>query len=288
MTIARRRTVRIRVGAVLLALATVQFFAAHVIAQRAWPTPYSWTTNYISDLGAVTCAPGSSGVCSPLHAVMNTAFLLQGALLIGGTVLTTEAWTASTGRRVLAGPGRRRRRVVDGRRARTGGRGPCGSRCGCAAGLRREQRRAPGRRCVGVHTAASFVPPRRDGARHRRGGRVRTAGRCDDVAGRSRRCRCGGTRRGVPAPDLGARHRRRAPGGRSPTCVRPTADVMSTAVGSVVRVCRFPLVTRTLIQVPFPADELSISGFELKANGASSSGLVPSRRRGPAATPRAP
>ena len=104
MTIARRRTFRIRVGAVLLALGTVQFFAAHVIAQRAWPTPYSWTTNYISDLGAVTCAPGSSdAVCSPLHAVMNTAFLLQGALLIGGTVLTAEAWTASTGRRVWQG-----------------------------------------------------------------------------------------------------------------------------------------------------------------------------------------
>ena len=67
MTIARR-TFRIRVGAVLLALGTVQFFAAHVIAQRAWPTPYSWTTNYISDLGAVTCAPGSSdAVCSHRH-----------------------------------------------------------------------------------------------------------------------------------------------------------------------------------------------------------------------------
>ncbi len=104
MTIARRRTFRIRVGAVLLALGTVQFFAAHLIAQRAWPSPYSWTTNYISDLGAVTCAPGSSdAVCSPLHAVMNTAFLLQGALLIGGTVLTAEAWTASTGRRVWQG-----------------------------------------------------------------------------------------------------------------------------------------------------------------------------------------
>jgi hypothetical membrane protein len=104
MTIARRRTFQIRAGALLLVLGTVQFFAAHVIAQSAWPTPYSATTNYISDLGAVTCVskPGDA-VCSPLHAVMNTAFVLQGLALIGGTVLTAAAWAASAGRRVWQG-----------------------------------------------------------------------------------------------------------------------------------------------------------------------------------------
>jgi hypothetical membrane protein len=104
MTTARRRTFRIRVGAVLLALGTVQFFAAHVVAQSAWLTPYRWATNYISDLGAVTCVsePGDA-VCSPLHAVMNTAFVLQGLALIGGTVLTAAAWAPSAGRRVWQG-----------------------------------------------------------------------------------------------------------------------------------------------------------------------------------------
>ncbi|MDT7579554.1 MAG: hypothetical protein QOK35_818 [Pseudonocardiales bacterium] len=104
MTMTRRRTARIRVGAVLLVLGTVQFFAAHVIAQRAWPVPYSWTADYISDLGAVTCVRAAAdAVCSPLHAVMNTGFVLQGVLLIAGTLLTAGAWTAGTGRRVWQG-----------------------------------------------------------------------------------------------------------------------------------------------------------------------------------------
>lgn len=104
MTTTRRRTARIRVGAVLLVLGTVQFFAAHVIAQSAWPVPYSWAADYISDLGAVTCVLGAAdAVCSPLHAVMNTGFVLQGVLLIAGTVLTAEAWAAGGGRRVWQG-----------------------------------------------------------------------------------------------------------------------------------------------------------------------------------------
>ena len=102
-----RATVRrTRVGAVLLVVGTVQFLVAHLVVQHAWPTPYSWTRNYLSDLGAVTCGgqPGDI-VCSPLHAVMNSAFVLQGVLLIGGTVLTAGAWTASTARRVWQGHG---------------------------------------------------------------------------------------------------------------------------------------------------------------------------------------
>ena len=97
-------TSRIRWGAVLLVLGTVQFFVAHVVVQSAWPTAYSWAENYISDLGAVTCDPRPGDtVCSPLHAVMNVAFVLQGVLLIGGTVLTAAAWTACAGRRVWQG-----------------------------------------------------------------------------------------------------------------------------------------------------------------------------------------
>ena len=104
MTTTEEGARRVRVGAVLFVLGTVQFFVAHVVVQRAWPTPYRWTANYLSDLGAVTCGglPGD-GVCSPLHAVMNSAFLLQGVLLISGTLLTAAAWTPSTGRRVWQG-----------------------------------------------------------------------------------------------------------------------------------------------------------------------------------------
>ena len=95
---------RIRVGAVLLVLGTVQFFVAHVVVAGAWPSSYSWSENYISDLGAVTCDPRPGDtVCSPLHAVMNSAFVLQGLLLISGTVLTAAAWPPSAGRRVWQG-----------------------------------------------------------------------------------------------------------------------------------------------------------------------------------------
>jgi hypothetical membrane protein len=100
MAVTRRRPLRTRVGAVLLVLGTVQFLVAHLVVQSAWPVPYSWAADYISDLGAVTCTPG---VCSPWHAVMNTAFVLQGLLLIGGTLLTAGAWTAGAGRRVWQG-----------------------------------------------------------------------------------------------------------------------------------------------------------------------------------------
>ena len=102
MAVTRRRFSQTRVGAVLLVLGTVQFLVAHLVVQSAWPVPYSWAADYISDLGAVTCTP-APGVCSPRYAVMNTAFVLQGLLLIGGTLLTAGAWTAGAGRRVWQG-----------------------------------------------------------------------------------------------------------------------------------------------------------------------------------------
>jgi hypothetical membrane protein len=91
---------RSAVGAALLCAGTLQFFAAHVVAQAAWSTPYSWAEDYISDLGAVGCGPA---VCSPLHAVMNAAFVLQGVLLAAGTALTAGAWAPGAGRRVWQG-----------------------------------------------------------------------------------------------------------------------------------------------------------------------------------------
>ena len=100
MTTARRSIPRTRVGAALLVLGTVQFLVAHLVVQSAFAAPYSGAANYISDLGALTCTPR---VCSPRHAVMNTAFVLQGVLLIAGTLLTAGAWTAGAGRRVWQG-----------------------------------------------------------------------------------------------------------------------------------------------------------------------------------------
>jgi len=92
-----RTTYRNRAGAALLILGTVQFFVMHFIVKAAWTEPrYSWWSNYISDLGAVHCAPVlGNDVCSPLHVGMNAAFALQGILLLLGTALTARAWARS-------------------------------------------------------------------------------------------------------------------------------------------------------------------------------------------------
>ncbi|MFC4560512.1 DUF998 domain-containing protein [Nocardiopsis mangrovi] len=88
---------RTRIGALLWVLSSIQFFAAHLIVQSAWPRPYSWALNNVSDLGAVTCStagaePHVRYVCSPLHDVMNVSFLVQGAMLIAGAVLLPALW----------------------------------------------------------------------------------------------------------------------------------------------------------------------------------------------------
>ncbi len=60
-------------------MACLQFFMGEAIAALAWRGAYSYRLNFISDLGAA----GSS----PLHAVMNASFVLQGVLIVGGAVL---------------------------------------------------------------------------------------------------------------------------------------------------------------------------------------------------------
>jgi hypothetical membrane protein len=62
----------------------LQYFAAEAIAVAGWRGRYSFHDNYISDLGALACI--GSG-CSPLHAMMNASFMLQGVLIFAGAVL---------------------------------------------------------------------------------------------------------------------------------------------------------------------------------------------------------
>jgi hypothetical membrane protein len=62
-----------------------QFFVGEQIARLGWPGHYSMARNYISDLGAVRCGGGAT--CSSLHWVMNGSFVLQGLLIVFGTVL---------------------------------------------------------------------------------------------------------------------------------------------------------------------------------------------------------
>ena len=71
----------------------LQYFAAEAISIIGWRGPYSLSENYISDLGAVGCGGAAAGLngqtgalCSPLHAVMNTSFVLQGLLIVAGAL----------------------------------------------------------------------------------------------------------------------------------------------------------------------------------------------------------
>ena len=73
------------IGAALWTLCW-QYFAAEAISIAGWPGRYSLSQNFISDLGAMGCAP-SPDVCSPLHALMNGSFLLQGVLIVAGALL---------------------------------------------------------------------------------------------------------------------------------------------------------------------------------------------------------
>ncbi len=70
----------------------IQFFIAQLIVQSAWTTPFSLTTNYISDLGNTACGPypvaSNMYVCSPWHAWMNASLVLlalagPGEILVG-------------------------------------------------------------------------------------------------------------------------------------------------------------------------------------------------------------
>jgi hypothetical membrane protein len=85
----------IRIGAIVWVLA-IQFFIAQFVVQSAWATPFSLTTNYISDLGNTTCGPypATSGayVCSPWHAWMNASFMLLGVTILLGAALVRRAF----------------------------------------------------------------------------------------------------------------------------------------------------------------------------------------------------
>lgn len=95
---------RTKVGAVLW-LFCVQFFAAELITSSAWPFPYSWANNYISDLGAIHCAfagngpsPDANSVCSPWHALINLSFVIQAILIAGGAIMNRGLLSAKPSR----------------------------------------------------------------------------------------------------------------------------------------------------------------------------------------------
>jgi hypothetical membrane protein len=73
----------------------LQYFAAEAIAAARFQG-YSVRSNFISDLGAIRCGGGAR--CSPLHALMNASFVLQGVLIFFGAVLVWPLFPKGLGR----------------------------------------------------------------------------------------------------------------------------------------------------------------------------------------------
>jgi len=69
-----------------------QYFVVEELVRRSYALPYSRRTDFISDLGAVTCGPHNGReVCSPDHIWMNVSFGLVGVAIPLGALLLRAA-----------------------------------------------------------------------------------------------------------------------------------------------------------------------------------------------------
>jgi hypothetical membrane protein len=69
-------------------LISLQYFITQIVVAAAWPRPYSWSHNAISDLGNTACGNFHDRyACSPLHNWMNASFIVLGATMIAGSLL---------------------------------------------------------------------------------------------------------------------------------------------------------------------------------------------------------
>jgi hypothetical membrane protein len=82
------RPPRAAAGAVWTA-AGVFYLLAEIVAARRFAPPYSFAWNFISDLGVTDCGVVIAGrqLCSPLHGLMNAAFITQGIAFLAGALL---------------------------------------------------------------------------------------------------------------------------------------------------------------------------------------------------------
>src|SRR5262245_30949013 len=97
-----RHTLAERIGIVAWLGGFILFFVAQFVVGAAWSNPpYSWSNNNVSDLGNVYCQMWAENenpaqyVCSPLHTLMNTVFVLEGLCVIGGVLLIRSLWHRS-------------------------------------------------------------------------------------------------------------------------------------------------------------------------------------------------
>jgi hypothetical membrane protein len=89
-TTSRPRPIVVTLGAAALIVAALYYVTAEAVTAASWKNPpYDYAHNFISDLGVPSCGGVLDGrtICSPLHTVMNTGFILQGALFIVAAAL---------------------------------------------------------------------------------------------------------------------------------------------------------------------------------------------------------
>ncbi len=69
-----------------LALAAFQFFVCEFLVAGSWRGSYSYSTNFISDLGVPYCGARGSIPCSQSAVVMNASFVVLGIAIVVGAV----------------------------------------------------------------------------------------------------------------------------------------------------------------------------------------------------------
>ncbi|MEU1519600.1 DUF998 domain-containing protein [Streptomyces sp. NPDC005811] len=89
-------------GSLLLILNPLLYLTAEGVSAAAWSHPaYRYSFNAISDLGVPSCGDlAGHPVCSPRHAVMNTAFLTHGVVFAVAAILLTPLLAERPARRV--------------------------------------------------------------------------------------------------------------------------------------------------------------------------------------------
>lgn len=91
-------------GALCFALGGLFYLLAEKMTALSWGDPlYRYTANYISDLGVTQCGtmPDGRRLCSPLHSVMNTGFVVEGVLFFLACWLLRPGFTGLAGKLFL-------------------------------------------------------------------------------------------------------------------------------------------------------------------------------------------